>query len=118
MIFLGTASYFIRDWRILQLVLTIPSIVSFTLAYWVTESPSWCYATGQPQLALKQCSLIARRNGDTVDVDSYASLSNHQQDQQPQLQSVIEHCNIMTILTNRVLRKHLLVMILIFFGGN
>lgn len=62
MILPGVA-YLIRDWKILQLVLSSPSLILFVTWYFLPESPRWLLRKGRVQEAEAILRQAAARNG-------------------------------------------------------
>ncbi|XP_068227224.1 organic cation transporter protein-like isoform X2 [Palaemon carinicauda] len=64
---LGTAAwggmgYFIRDWRTLQLAVSLPNFILFPLLYFMDESPRWLITKGYHEKAMKVLKKAARWN--------------------------------------------------------
>ncbi|XP_059118125.1 solute carrier family 22 member 11 isoform X1 [Peromyscus eremicus] len=53
----------LRDWRNLQLAVSIPFLAIFLLSWWLPESARWLITTGQPEKALQELQKVARING-------------------------------------------------------
>lgn len=56
-------AYLIRDWKILQLVLSAPSVLLFVTWYFLPESPRWLLRKGRIQEAEAILRQAAERNG-------------------------------------------------------
>ncbi|KAJ8315471.1 hypothetical protein KUTeg_007621 [Tegillarca granosa] len=56
------AAYFIRDWRTLQLVLSVPSAVSLIYFLIIPESPRWLLSQGRYKDAMKTIRKISESN--------------------------------------------------------
>uniref|UniRef100_A0A8C4X4U6 Solute carrier family 22 member 6 n=1 Tax=Erpetoichthys calabaricus TaxID=27687 RepID=A0A8C4X4U6_ERPCA len=60
---LAGISYGIRDWRTLQLVISVPFFFSFFCSWWISESARWQIIHKKSDEALKQIKRVARING-------------------------------------------------------
>lgn len=115
MSFLGVLGYFVRNWRMLQLVLLIPNVITLIMFCWVPESPKWYLTVNKPDLALKEITKIAKRNGNKIVVPDIAtSVPAKKQDKAKSNQDT----SIRNILASRILLKHLAVMFLMYFTVN
>ncbi|XP_045588887.2 organic cation transporter protein isoform X1 [Procambarus clarkii] len=60
---LPAIAYFVREWRYLQLCISVPSVL-LLLYYWVLpESPRWLLVKGRPQETMKVLTKVAKVNG-------------------------------------------------------
>lgn len=116
---LGVLGYFVRDWRTLQLVLIFPSVIAMVLFCWVPESPIWYLTKNRPDLALKEMEMIARRNGEKLIIPNNLIVTV----KPPKVKVKVEveekqNGSLLNVITNRVLLKHLTVMIITYFTLN
>lgn len=56
-------AYFIRDWKYLQLALSLPSIVLISYYWLVPESPRWLFAVGRVEESAAVLTSAAKHNG-------------------------------------------------------
>uniref|UniRef100_A0A8C8VQF4 Major facilitator superfamily (MFS) profile domain-containing protein n=1 Tax=Pelusios castaneus TaxID=367368 RepID=A0A8C8VQF4_9SAUR len=60
---LAGLAYGIRDWRWLQLAISIPFFIFFLCAWWIPESARWLIINHRTQTALSNLQRVARING-------------------------------------------------------
>ncbi|XP_063591453.1 organic cation transporter protein-like [Penaeus indicus] len=78
----GMMAYFIRDWRWLQLAVSLPTLLVFPFLYMLDESPRWLIVRGHHEKALKVLQKAARWNKATLPPPSnlYALMSDIQEE--------------------------------------
>lgn len=74
-------AYFLRDWRGLQLALSLPSIVLVSYYWLVPESPRWLFTSGQTEKSAEVLQKAARVNKlptETIrmDLEKYSQAAN------------------------------------------
>ena len=64
-------AYFIRDWRSLQLVFSLMSLLMISYFFLLPESPRWLLVAGKLEEAKKTLQYIANKNGVDLDVKDF-----------------------------------------------
>lgn len=128
MIYLGTTSYFVRDWRNLQLILAIPTLITLMWSWLIPESPKWLLAKDRNEETLKQIDIIAKRNNDKSFMEERNKMqltllnAMHQNDTEMGGNGgggkVIKAGKVIDLFTNSILRKHVLIMMIVWFSAN
>jgi len=133
---LGGISYFIRDWRTLTLVLLIPTALSLFYFWIIPESVSWLYANGRSEEALEIIKDIAKKNknsqllencnrfsfnekplleknGANLATDETHGMINNVKENESLVE---EKFHITDLVRNPIIRKHLIIVISIWFS--
>ncbi|KAM4721636.1 solute carrier family 22 member 6-A-like [Rhinophrynus dorsalis] len=66
---LAGLAYGIRDWRWLQLAVSLPFVFFFLYAWWFPESARWLVLSGKPEKAVKEMKKVAKFNGKIEEAD-------------------------------------------------
>ncbi|XP_071818785.1 organic cation transporter protein-like [Apostichopus japonicus] len=77
---LSILAYFIRKWRILQLVTTLPGILTLVLLPLIPESPRWLISKGRYEEARVIIRRTARINGVELTDQSLEEMTEHELD--------------------------------------
>ena len=133
LIYLGGVSWVVPDWREMQLLLQLPILVPLVASWFVVESPLWMLSKNMLDEAVVNYRKIAKYNKDdeflaTEEVNSQQQieliahgdrrngekedLNNHEERPAP---ARPQTSNVLQLIKNPVLRKHLLSMIAIWF---
>jgi len=64
-------AYFIRDWRNLQLVFSIMSLLMISFFFLLSESPRWLLASGRFEDAKETLKVIAKKNRTDLDIKDF-----------------------------------------------
>lgn len=110
MIYTGVTAYFIRDWRVHQLVLNIPSILVIILGFLIPESPRYYLAKDEKDRAATETLLIAKRNKTILE-----DIQKENGESEETIQ-VMGSGSIVDLFKNRILLKHTLVMLVVWFS--
>ncbi|XP_045121222.1 organic cation transporter protein-like [Portunus trituberculatus] len=88
----GGLGYGIRDWRILQTVMTLPGLLLLPMLWWVDESPRWLIVNGRWREALQVLTKVSRWHD--VDLPPEAEMKALVQEQATKAQKDSEHLSI------------------------
>lgn len=122
-IFVGVVAYLSHDW---QFVHTASAILTATTLLWswtLPESPKWLLSQNRRKAAIKEAFRIAARNGDHDFFDKCCDLQFKvikaiEPGYVPIVRKRVPATEKLSdLFTNRILLKHTLAMILIFFSG-
>ncbi|XP_069500859.1 solute carrier family 22 member 6-like [Ambystoma mexicanum] len=62
-VILAGMAYWLRDWRWLQLAISLPFFIFFVYSWWLPESARWLIVNNKAETALKNLQRVARING-------------------------------------------------------
>ncbi|XP_062892300.1 solute carrier family 22 member 6-A-like isoform X3 [Mobula hypostoma] len=68
-VLLAGIAYGIKDWRWIQLSVSVPFFVFFLYSWWLSESARWLIVNGKEHIALKQLKRVAKINGREAEGD-------------------------------------------------
>lgn len=77
LVLLAVLVYFVRDWRLLSLAVSLPLLMLFSCFFILPESPRWLVATGNYRRAAKVMKSIARLNKKPIQDNYEDVLRNH-----------------------------------------
>ncbi|XP_063802214.1 solute carrier family 22 member 6-A-like [Pseudophryne corroboree] len=67
---LAGLAYGIRDWRWLQLSVSLPAFMFFLYSWWFSESARWLVLSGNPIKAVSEMKRVAKYNGKEEEAES------------------------------------------------
>ncbi|XP_026147971.1 solute carrier family 22 member 13b isoform X5 [Mastacembelus armatus] len=101
-------AYWIRNWRLLQLVLFSPLVLVLGIFYWILpESARWLITQGRKEEAIKEIRKAALVNGRRVPEDLLEKL---------EIEGTSKRGNMLDIFRISYLRKRAIIMSYIWFG--
>uniref|UniRef100_A0A8C6FWD5 Solute carrier family 22 member 12 n=1 Tax=Moschus moschiferus TaxID=68415 RepID=A0A8C6FWD5_MOSMO len=62
-VLLAAVAYGVRDWRLLQLAVSVPHFLCFVYSWWLAESARWLLITGRLERGLRELQKVATING-------------------------------------------------------
>ncbi|XP_062892313.1 solute carrier family 22 member 6-A-like isoform X4 [Mobula hypostoma] len=68
-VLLAGIAYGIKDWRWIQLSVSVPFFIFFLHSWWLSESARWLIVNGKEHIALKQLKRVAKINGREAEGD-------------------------------------------------
>ncbi|XP_067885093.1 organic cation/carnitine transporter 2-like [Heterodontus francisci] len=71
-------AYFIRDWRMLLIALSLPQFLYFPLWWFIPESPRWLLSQGRVKEAKAILQAAAKRNGITITAEIFEKISDQE----------------------------------------
>uniref|UniRef100_U5EG39 Putative synaptic vesicle transporter svop n=1 Tax=Corethrella appendiculata TaxID=1370023 RepID=U5EG39_9DIPT len=124
LIFLGLMSLAIRDWHYLQIVVSIPSIITAICIWIVPESPLWYLSIGKTSQSITSIKKLAKYNKDDTFNNALVNNSNLEKltkygefkSNDGDASKRSDKNPIFSIFKNAILRKHAFVMITVWFS--
>lgn len=117
MVYLGSTAFFIPDWRIHQLILIIPTIVTLSWFWLIPESPSWHLTNDHKTETVKVATIIARRNRDYSFFDECNKMiASPNSDDDRCKKPTEDSAKMMDLFRNKILLKHIIVMIIVWYS--
>lgn len=116
MVYLGSTAYFIRDWKIHQLVLTIPTFMTLAWSWLIPESPTWNLAKCNKVSAMKTTITVATRNKDESFFQECHKVHKNSSEMDLQ-QKVAQPGRMVDLFRHKILLKHIVVMIIVYYSA-
>ncbi|XP_022084076.1 organic cation transporter protein-like [Acanthaster planci] len=115
---LSFAAFFLREWRHLQLAISLPYVVAFLLIPIFPESPRWLISKGKFKEATKIIRKIAKVNGTTVPEDLINSSPENADEQKKEIRSdTVRRVTHLDLFRTPNLRKKTLIIFLDWFAA-
>lgn len=135
LIYLGSISWVVPEWRTMQLLLQLPLLVPLVVCWFVVESPLWMLSKNNLDGAVKNYRQIAKYNKDDeflateevhnqqqIELISHMAIRKGEKDDLDSPESGGEDrpapapkSNVLQLVMNPILRKHLLCMLIVWF---
>ncbi|XP_038058237.1 organic cation transporter protein-like [Patiria miniata] len=116
-VILSVFAYFIRDWRYLQLAISLPWLALFPLAI-LPESPRWLISKGRFKEAEKIITKIAKVNGTKVPDNLFENLENLQENERDPKPSSVHRTTFLDLFRTPNIRKKTLIIFFNWFVVN
>ncbi|XP_038058409.1 organic cation transporter protein-like [Patiria miniata] len=110
---LSFCAYFIRDWRHLQLVISLPYLLCFLMLIILPESPRWLISKGRFKEAKKIITKIAKVNGTKVPDNLLGTLESLREEDEKS--SPVRRTTILDLFRTPNIRKKTLIMFYAWF---
>ncbi|XP_048580784.1 organic cation transporter protein [Nematostella vectensis] len=103
-------SYFIRDWRLLLFVYSIPAVLLLPLWRFIPESPRWLMLHGRLDGSLDVLAKFGGKKGQNVDTESLRGLLEQIKEDQLKMQMKEKRYGLLDLVRTAKLRKWSLIM--------
>ncbi|XP_006901544.1 PREDICTED: solute carrier family 22 member 11 [Elephantulus edwardii] len=112
---LGGLAFALRDWRTLQLAVSVPFFAFFLICWWLPESARWLIIMGKADKGLQELKKVARING-REDAHKKLTMEVLMSSMREELDSAKTRQSLLDLFRLPVLRWRILGMITIIFS--